>query len=72
MIAPVNRKLQNKNKAEEGDLISFTRDKIEFTGKVIAVYENSVCVEIESYQNHPQNFEALSRTVVSHKRYKAL
>lgn len=72
MIAPVQKKNNNKNKAIIGDKISFKRGKVEYTGSVIAVYENSVCIDILSYNGNLQGKEVQDRTIVSHKRYNVL
>lgn len=72
MIAPIQRKDETKNTAVEGDVISFSKYGINFTGLVIAVYTNSVCVDIESYDKMPDKDHLRERTVVSHKRYKVL
>lgn len=72
MIAAPEKKDNNKNTAVAGDRISFTRKGVFYTGQVIAVYNNSVCVDILSYGTLEPNTERLERTIVSYKRYEIL
>ncbi|EUJ31246.1 hypothetical protein MFLO_09342 [Listeria floridensis FSL S10-1187] len=49
-----------------GDYILFERDEVQYIGKVLGFYTNSVLVEVE---NEPDKFGTTCRTVVNFARF---
>jgi uncharacterized protein YkvS len=58
--------------AQVGDIISWIHNDKTWRGKVIAVYKNSVVVEVITHEDcEAMEFENF-RTVVSHQRYEII
>lgn len=57
-------------KANIGDRIRFTKDKVQLEGHVEIVYENSVMVSIDSaFLEKATRVLPNDRTIISHKKY---